>query len=313
MTPTLDFVYSDQYLRYVLGEHHPTNPLRAFLTLDLLRQHEVPHRLVEPEPALLDDLQLAHTPDYIGHVARGQDWEWEGYRPWLHDTAGLIYGGTLDAARRIADGSTVRAFNPMGSKHHAMPDSASGFCVYNDIAGAGRFLTSLGMRVLYLDWDIHHGDGVEAILGSEPDAMTASIHAMLITPSMGQRHRRSERVYNWHLRSPDRYDLFDAVEETLAEGTLFKPDVILLAAGADGHVGDRTGLGRYTVADIADTTRMVVEFAEEHCEGRVLAGGAGGYSPHTWTPRCWLAVCQVLAGVEPTIAYEGERSLDSAR
>lgn len=303
-----EFIYSDQYLRYVLGEGHPTNPLRAFLTLDLLRQHDVPHTLVEPEQASLDDLRLAHTPDYIGHVARGKDIEWQGYRPWLHDTAALIYGGTLDAARRIANGATQRAFNPMGSKHHAMANEASGFCIYNDIAAAGRFFTSIGMRVLYLDWDIHHGDGVEAILADDPAAMTSSIHAMQISPNMGRTGLRTGQggstVLNRLLRSPDGSALDAWLDDTFEQAVVHRPDVVLLAAGADGHWGDRCGLGDYEVSDIADATRRVVAFADAHCEGRILAGGAGGYSPHRWTPRMWLATCQVLAGAEATVDYD---------
>lgn len=303
-----EFIYSDQYLRYVLGEGHPTNPLRAFLTLDLLRQHDVPHVQVEPEQALLSELRLAHTPDHIHHVSLGRDYEWQGYRPWLHSTAALIYGGTLDAARRIAAGQTKRAFNPMGSKHHAMADRTSGFCIYNDIAAAGRYFTSIGMRVLYLDWDIHHGDGVEAILRDDPAAMTSSIHAMQITPNMGHTGLHTghggSTVLNRLLRSPDG-DALDAwLDDTFEQAAAHAPDVILLAAGADGHWGDRSRLGDYEVADIAHTTERVVAFADAYCEGRVLAGGAGGYSPHRWTPRMWLATCQVLAGVEPTVDYD---------
>jgi acetoin utilization protein AcuC len=307
-----EFVYSDAYLRYVLGEHHPTNPLRAFLTLDLLAQHDVPHTLVTPEQASLDDLRLAHTPEHIMRVANGRDFEWDGYRPWLHDTARLIYGGTLDAARRIAAGQTVRAFNPMGAKHHAMPDHASGFCIYNDIAGAGRFLTSLGMRVLYLDWDIHHGDGVEAILGDDPAAMTASIHASLISPRMGRVADPARNVHNlWVPDGPHGSGFTRWVRSILALAVDFRPDVVLLAAGADGHAQDGMRLGRYQLSDYAIATRLVTEFADAYCGGRILAGGAGGYSPHTWTPRVWLTVCQVLAGVKPRTEWRSERSLDT--
>ncbi len=111
----------------------------------------------------------------------------------------MIVGGTLEAARHIRDGHAQRAFHPMGAKHHAQRDTASGFCIYNDMAVAAKELAGSGLKVLYVDWDAHHGDGVEFLLEEVPQVMTASIHNGAIFPGTGQRHRPEANEYNWPL------------------------------------------------------------------------------------------------------------------
>lgn len=295
----IDFVYADTYLSYVLGDRHPTRPVRALNTLRLVQATGVPHRLVEPRQATDDELAIVHDPAYIEHIRAGYDYEWDGYRPQLHDVAALIAGGTLDAARRIITGETVRAFNPMGAKHHAMRDRSEGFCIYNDMAIAATVLADAGMRVLYIDWDAHHGNGVEFLLEHRTDVLTASIHNGEIYPGTGLFHRPKRAAYNWPL--PDGSggtELRAALTEVFEIGAAFQPDVVLLATGADGHERDPLGGLGYTVDDFTEAGQRVAMFADRFCSGRVLAGGAGGYRANDWTPRSWLAVVRALAGAE---------------
>ena len=295
--PQVDLVHSDRYLGYVLGPGHPTRPVRSANMLALVRNAGTPHRLVEPTVAPEEDLLLVHDATYIDQVRSGWHDEWEGHRPQLHELAALIVGGTVDAARRIAAGSATRVFHAMGAKHHAMADTASGFCIYNDMAIAATVLANSGMKVLYLDWDAHHGDGVEALLAHRTDGMTASIHNGHIFPGTGHTHAPERAAYNWPLPSgASGADLLAALDEALSMGSTFGPDVVLLAAGADGHEMDPLGQLGYRLPDFAEAARRVSDFSWSHCQGRLLGGGAGGYLADDWTPRVWASVFEQLAG-----------------
>jgi acetoin utilization protein AcuC len=286
----LQLIHTPAYQDYRLGEGHPTRPERAQNLVRLAQQSTLPFELIEPAAASEDELRWVHSADYIEQVRSGWHSEWDGHRPQLHRLASLIVGGTLGAARRIRDGEITRAFHPMGAKHHAQRDTASGFCIFNDMAIAATFLADSGMRVLYVDWDAHHGDGVEFLLEHRSDVMTASIHNGRIFPGTGHSHRPEVTAFNWPLgfgASGD--EMLAALNEALELGADFQPDVVLLAAGADGHRADPLGGLGYEIADFSRAATLVSDFTLKHCGGRLLAGGAGGYRPDDWTPGAWFA------------------------
>ena len=150
--------------------------------------------------------------------------------------------------------------------------------------------------MLYLDWDAHHGDGVESLLEHRTDVMTASIHNGHIFPGTGQAHRPEAGMYNWPLafRAPGA-DLLTALDEALELGAPFEPDVVLLAAGADGHRADSLGALGYELSDFQQAATLVSDFTLEQCAGRLLVGGAGGYRADDWTPLVWLEVLYAIA------------------
>ena len=161
-------------LGYDLGGHHPLHPLRWELTwalageLGILDDFEV----LAPDPADDETLSGIHTLGYIaavrdaseafpGAVGHGLGTADNPVFPGMHDNAALIAGGSIAAALAIAHGRVNRAVNFCGGLHHAMPDYASGFCIYNDAALAIKSLLDAGIRrVAYVDVDAHHGDGV---------------------------------------------------------------------------------------------------------------------------------------------------------
>jgi acetoin utilization protein AcuC len=292
----IELIHTAEYLDNRLGEGHPTRPERAENLVRLAQQSSLPFELVEPTPASENELRWVHSPEYIGQVRSGWHSEWDGHRPQLHRLASLIVGGTLGAARRISYGETTRAFHPMGAKHHAQRDTASGFCIYNDMAVAATFLADSGMKVLSLDWDAHHGDGVEFLLDHRSDVMTASIHNGQIFPGTGRSHRADVAAYNWPLPSgAPGSDMLAALDEALELGAGFLLDIVLLAAGADGHRADPLGGLGYELSDFRQATAAVSGFTLEHCAGRLLVGGAGGYRAADWTPRVWFEVLQAFA------------------
>jgi len=294
---TPDYIYSDGYLRWDLGvgDGHPTNPRRALNTLRLIEASDLPVNVIAPRYATEAELSLVHEAEYLADTLAGRNFEWHGIQPALGSTAALMAGGTMLAVDRILSGDTIRAFNPAGAKHHAHFDHGSGFCVFNDMAMAARRFTDEGLRVMYVDWDAHHGDGVEALCADNPDVMTASIHNGMAFPGTGHRHYPKRDVWNWPLEPRATGDrLIEAVHEIVDIGYDFRPDVVLLAAGADGHRFDRMGGLGFTPEDVYLATRIVGMFADDLCGGRILAGGAGGYRWRDWTPAMWHATFRAL-------------------
>ncbi|HYP44454.1 MAG TPA: hypothetical protein VEQ66_04560 [Propionibacteriaceae bacterium] len=294
--PSVQLIHTPDYLGYRLGEGHPTRPERAENLVRLVGQSALHHELVEPRTASRADLLTVHDAAYVDQVQSGWHPEWEGYRPNLHHLSALIVGGTLEAARRIRYGDVTRAFHPMGAKHHAHRDTASGFCIYNDMAIAATVLADSGMKVLYLDWDAHHGDGVEFLLEDRADVLTASIHNGHIFPGTGDGHRPDRAAYNWPLPpGATGTDLLASVAEALEIASAFQPDIVLLAAGADGHSADPLGGLGYELPDYRRAATQVSDFTNRQCAGRMLVGGAGGYRADDWTPRVWFETFAAMA------------------
>lgn len=293
----IEFIYSDAYLRWQLGDGHPTDPRRAQRALRLIEAMEVPHRLTPPRMATFDELLLVHDADYVASTVEGHNGEWAGRQPELGATAMLMAGGTMRAVDMLLAEKGRRFFNPQGAKHHAMRDHGSGFCVFNDMAMAARRLNDAGLRVLYVDWDVHHGDGVEALCADMPMTMTASVHGYGF-PGTGK--RSIPEVQAWNAILPDGSgdaDWLGAISQALVDAIEHTPDVVLLATGADSHRTDPLGMLNITVDGYRQAAQMVSDFADGFCEGRIIVGGAGGYQPRLTTPLIWASVAAVLADV----------------
>ena len=221
----------------------------------------------------------------------------------MGETAYEMFKGTVRAVELILSGEAKIAFNPQGAKHHANYGKSSGFCVYNDMAYAAMELQAAGLKVLYLDWDIHAGDGVAHMLKGK-GIPCISIHNGGIFPtdswlqsSKFEYHHPEEDIYNFNVRNGDGDEVFkkaiDAAKEIIDS---YKPDVILLAAGADGHEGaNAIGVdSNYTAAGFKYAAEMVAEMANKHSQGRVIIGGAGGYHPLKETPETWALVVETI-------------------
>ncbi|MCX6496695.1 MAG: hypothetical protein NTW23_05135, partial [Rhodoluna sp.] len=305
-------VYSDLYLNWLLGRgdgSHVTNPKRAKLALEKLiaslgDKTEVVHP-VDPTKKKSDEAALAATHDasYIKSVMSGDCSEWDNLRPIMGRTAFQMFQGTIRAVEIILSGKGKVVFNPQGAKHHAQYARADGFCVFNDMAYAAMALKAAGLKVLYLDWDIHAGDGVaEMLVGSGIPRI--SIHNGSIFPrgykfqtTFGAIHDEADHCYNFCVRHGDGDEVFmDFIDEAKEIIENYKPDVILLAAGADGHTG-ANGLGvdsKYTSVGFKYAAEMVAEMAIKHADGRVIIGGAGGYQPLKETPETWALVVETI-------------------
>jgi len=296
---TVHVAYDKRLLNWVLSEGHPSNPIRARLTLDRLEAAEVPMQVHRLRDATLDELRLVHAPGYLYEVLiEGRCSEWAGVRPDLSGTARLMFGGTMHLVDLLLERDDVKlAFAPQGAKHHAMRDHASGFCVFNDFAAAALRLRDAGHRVLYVDWDAHHGDGVEALLRDEKDIVTCSIHDSTIFPGTGWHTEPNAGVYNWPLAGyAGDYGLLTCIEEVVTLGREFKPTALLVAAGADGHRRDPLSSLEYTYAGLSEAATLVATGLES--VEKTLIGGAGGYEPFTVVPRVWADTVAQFAQAE---------------
>src|SRR5690606_23714734 len=273
-------------------------------------------------PRLATDTELlaVHAPEYVAAVKRLSERganELDGLG-WglgtpdtpvvagMHEMAALVAGATLTAAEAVMTGRVRRAFSPAGGLHHAVRARASGFCVYNDLAGAIRWIQrEFGVRVMYIDYDAHHGDGVQQIFYEDPDVLTVSYHesGVYLFPGTGFIDELGAGdgygyAVNVPLDAHTESDSWRAAFETLVPplADAFRPDVIVLQTGCDGHVLDPLTHLRATTGLFEDLVRVVCGVADRHCDGRIIATGGGGYAVHAVVPRAWTLVWATLCG-----------------
>ena len=187
-------VWTPEFLTHRFTPDHPMNPVRLDLTMRLAGELGVLEgvELLEPEPAPDTELHRVHVPSYLEAVrlapvngddpVHGLGTDDNPIFEGMHEASRLVCGGSLLAAREIAEGRADRAVNIAGGLHHAMRDRASGFCVYNDCAVAISWLLDHGFeRIAYVDVDVHHGDGVQAAFYHDPRVLTISLHQHPLT------------------------------------------------------------------------------------------------------------------------------------
>ena len=304
-------VYGPRSLDYDFGPSHPLTPRRFGPGIDLLR-HLGAEPGLAPEPATDEDLRRSHTARYIEvvrhfsvegpHGFESEAGIGPGDNPpfaGMHDAAAAVAGGSIRAMEAILRGEVEHAFHPGGGLHHAMPARASGFCIYDDPALAIARARQDGLRVLYVDLDVHHGDGVEAIHASDSGVLTISFHesGRYLFPGTGFADEIGEgpaagTVVNVPLE-PDTGDgswlaaVTALVPELAAE---FRPDIVVSQHGADSHLWDPLAHLRNTVTSMGAAARLVHDLAHEHAGGRWLATGGGGYDAYRVVPRAWSLV-----------------------
>lgn len=316
-------VWSPALLGYSFGHGHPMSPLRLDLTIQLVRALGVLRadglRLVDAEPASDDVLLTVHDADYLAAVraasddgrpdpSRGLGTDDDPIFPGMHDAAARIVTGSLEAAHAVWSGEAAHAVNIAGGMHHAMPDAAAGFCVYNDAAVAIRALLAAGaQRVAYVDVDAHHGDGVERVFWDDPRVLTVSVHESGRTLFPGTGHvtevggpGAEGTVVNVPLPAGtgDRGWLraIDAVVEPVVRA--WGPDVVVSQHGCDAHREDPLAHLRVSVDAQRYAAQRVHALAHELAGGRWLALGGGGYALFDVVPRVWAHLIAIAAHTE---------------
>ena len=296
--------------RYDLGESHPLTPRRFGPGIDLIRAVAGEPLLLPPEPASDATLRWVHDRAYLDTVKRFSAMPYgpavAGIGPGdtpafagMHDAAAAVAGGSVSAMDAIASGRVGHAFHPGGGLHHAMPGRASGFCVYDDPALAIARARRAGLRVLYVDLDVHHGDGVQAIHWDDPGVLTFSIHqsGRTLFPGTGYVDELGEGVAAGTVvnlpMDPGTGEAgwLGALRRVLPDlAAAFGPDVIVSQHGADAHAWDPLANLRVTTTAMGAAARLVDDLSHRWAGGRWLATGGGGYDAYRVVPRTWSLV-----------------------
>ncbi|GAA2798589.1 acetoin utilization protein AcuC [Crossiella cryophila] len=302
-------VWDESFLSYDLGGDHPLNPVRLDLTVRLARSLGVLDGvgLHLPVPATDAELERVHEPSYLAAVQAAPTSAWDvGHGlgtpdnpvfEHMHEASALVAGGSLVAARAIAEGRADRAVNLAGGLHHAMAGHAAGFCVYNDCSVAIADLLAQGVeRVAYIDVDVHHGDGVQAAFYDDPRVLTISAHQHPLTLWPGTGYARELGVgaaegTSVNLALPPRITdagwlrAFHATVPSLLKA--FRPQVLVTQCGADTHREDPLADMSLSVDGHRATYQALRELAETYADGKWLVLGGGGYALMRVVPRSW--------------------------
>jgi len=310
------FIHSEDLEKYHYPEDCPFKTERAartrrtLYTLGLLWGETT--REVAPVPAPRSVLKKFHSARYLHALKTTQNGKWEldalhmgigtpdcpVFRG-MYDYAVLAAGGTLLGAQLILSGEAEVAFNPSGGFHHAFPEKAAGFCYINDCALACEVLADAGKRVLYLDVDVHNGDGVAYAFYNRSDVMTISLHEnpRTLFPGTGFEDEIGEgdgRGYCVNLPLPvgtfDEaylYAFYEIVPPLIGK---FGPDVIVFELGADTLAGD-------PMAHLQLTNNVYVELINRllRFDKPILMTGGGGYHVEN-TVRAWSLAWTILSG-----------------
>ena len=277
-------------LQHENGPNHPESPARLAVVLDALRGaglrgiewHEAP-------AATRVQLALVHTQ---AHIARILDTPVSGFVPLDADTGMNEYsahaalhaaGAACAALDAVMLGSCARAFcavRPPG--HHATPDRAMGFCLFNSIAIAARLALQKHQleRVAIVDFDVHHGNGTQDCFEQEPQVLYVSTHQRDLYPGTGLASERGVgNVRNVLLPAGSGSAEFRKAWETvlLSELDAFRPQLLLISAGFDAHRADPLASLLLETEDFAWITRELLAIAQRHAQGRIVSALEGGY------------------------------------
>jgi len=323
-------IYSDRFLDYNLGPSHPLRPIRVKLTYDLLMEKgilkEPTVSTQEPDAATEQQILGFHQKEYVDLVKKfsekGSGLLDSGDTPAFkgcYEATSLVVGASLKACDLLMKGEFAHAFNPSGGLHHAHPERASGFCIFNDPAvSISRLKSRHGVkRIVYLDIDAHHGDGVMYGFYDDPGVLDIDLHesGRYLFPGTGfpdetGAGRGAGLKVNIPLPPGTGDEAYLRAFQTMVPDLVrsFNPEIILVQCGADGHIDDRLAHLRMTTEAYGSIIREMHGLAHEFCEGRFLLFGGGGYTLAN-VPRVWAVAFAALAGfsLDNTIPSEWAR------
>ncbi len=325
--PSFAFATHKSFLKHDTKDIHPSFesyecPARISHTLHFL-EGQTPalwQKLVSivPKPASREYIALVHKAPHVDHVARIQEFgigevgNLVNASPFVFDTALLAAGAVIESSKSVLAGKYQGAFcliRPPG--HHAMPYTSEGLCVFNNIAIATQVLFNENRagKIAIVDFDAHYGDGIASLFYEDPRVLYMSLHEMVF--AQGERGLAEEsgagegKGYNVCFPLP-----FQSTDECL-EGALelftqitrqFKPDILFVAAGFDGHYADPVGNLAFTSHGFYRAGNILRMTAREVCQNKVVGVLEGGYNLLA-LPWCVAAFLQGLVGMDFTPSW----------
>jgi acetoin utilization protein AcuC len=314
-------VFDSSLTAYDFGPTHPMSPIRVDLTIRLARELGVLDRLTMVPAPFADDDQVAtvHAAELIDAVTRAGkdpgsiDFDDHGLATDdnpvfadMHRAASHVVGASLEAVRQVHSGESLHSANIAGGLHHAMRDRASGFCIYNDVAVGIQWLLDQGVeKVAYVDVDVHHGDGVEAIFYDDPRVLTISMHetGQMLFPGTGfaadSGGPQAEGLAVNVALPPGTADAgwlraFHAIVPPVVRA--FAPEVLVTQHGCDSHMEDPLAHLMLSVDGQRASYLALHDLAHEVCGGRWVVTGGGGYALVDVVPRAWTHLLAIVSG-----------------
>ncbi|HLR51266.1 MAG TPA: acetoin utilization protein AcuC [Candidatus Avamphibacillus sp.] len=320
MTCRASFIYSDQLLKYHFHSDHPFNQKRVLLAKELLEAAHMldPNNIIEPRIATDKELALFHDLDYIEAVKKASHaklTDVEGMEfglgtedtpifAGMHEASASLVGGTLTAVDEVLQGNVSHSLHLGGGLHHGFKRKASGFCIYNDGAIAIKYIREkYNLKVLYVDTDAHHGDGVQWAFYDDPNVCTFSIHetGRYLFPGTGNVNERGNKDgigYSFNLpidaftQDKSFLTLYESAFREIVD--FFEPDIILTQNGADAHYLDPLTHLCTSMKVYERIPELAHELAHKYCDGRWIATGGGGYNIWKVVPRAWAQIWNVM-------------------
>jgi acetoin utilization deacetylase AcuC-like enzyme len=312
----LGILIDDIYMLHQPGSRHPESPRRLTAIREALQSLGVLERWtrIQPRPARSDELELIHHPSLLEHVEKAARRaptyldpdtvvSGDSYR-----TALFAAGGVLECTDAICSGGLRRVFafvRPPG--HHAEPDKAMGFCLFNNVALAAAYarIEHRIDRIAVVDFDLHHGNGTQACFYDDPHVLYVSSHQFPFYPGSGNFHEvgiRDGAGYTLNLPLPEGsgdeslVPIYSRIVSPILQQ--FRPQLILVSAGFDAHFKDPLGGLRVTQEGLRSVSASLIRAARTLCDGKILFVLEGGYSLEA-LHSCTTMIMQAMEEEEP--------------
>ncbi|MFO7836618.1 MAG: acetoin utilization protein AcuC [Candidatus Thorarchaeota archaeon] len=317
MPDKLAYPYSDELLHYEFSKTHPLKPERLKLTYLLTRMKGLLEyvEVIRPRVASRSDLELFHTSDFIEAVKKCSVGKCRNARyglgiadnpvfPKIYEAASRYVGATLEGMKQIIKGCG-RAFCISGGLHHAQRSEAAGFCIFNDVVIAIKhLLQKKDCKVLYFDFDAHHGDGVQNAFYRQKNVLTISVHqtGKTLFPGTGYVYEigggdgLGYSVNIPLLPGAGSSELIKVLKEVVVPlFESYEPALLVTQLGVDGHYMDPLAHLAYTTYGYEVVLNKLKELQEEYCNLGWLAVGGGGYNPIN-VARLWTLFLSIMLG-----------------